>query len=388
MKWRPAFVTFLAIVVIAASALLLDRYAFSRRAPSTTLPPVAVAKMAPQLVVRAGATDDVYVLLESTASPKVNAIERSTNGGQSFVKMGTIPIASAPTSGTLLVDQLLFPNLQDGYAIGPLITTSKGTRSTLYATFDAGREWRAEEISPNTEIRQIAASATYLYALTQRCPDSTAPCSDLRLDRTPVSTRHWVELPVPAPLSKYGSVMNLTAFGNGVWLSTQDQLSAPWNSYVATSRNDGASFSVAVQPLLESVTACGLAAMSQETLWAICDDGMQAGQIPFSQDGGAHWTVDSSLSQLSSFHFGAFDPVTSELAFFVNGLTPSTLYTVTSGTATPVVEGTVPRAGNLTDLCFVNRDQGVGLFSGNGAVPTSALWSTSDGGAHWKKVLT
>jgi hypothetical protein len=344
--------------------------------------------MTPQLVTRAGATDVVYVLLDSAASPKLSAIERSTNGGKSFVKMGTIPITSSPTPGTLLADQLIFPNVQDGYAVGPMITTAKGRSSTLYATFDAGRRWRVEQISPNTEIRQIAVSANYLYALTQRCPDSTAPCTDLRLDRTPVSSRHWVTLPIPVPLSKYGSVMNLTAFGNNVWLSTQDQVSSPWNSYVATSRNSGGSFGVTIQPLLNSVTACGLDAMSQEILWAVCDEGMQAGQIPYSRNGGVHWTVDTSRSQLSSFAFGAFDPVTRDLAFFVNGRSPSTLFTVSSGTAEPAIVGRVPRAGSLTNLCFVNRDNGIGLFSGTGSEPSSALWSTSDGGVHWSKVLT
>ena len=95
--------------------------------------------------------------------------------------------------------------------------------------------------------------------------------------------------------------MNLTAFGSDVWLSTMNQVSKPYPSYIAISRNFGRSFSISVQPLLNSVTACGLEAMSYEVVWAICDDGNMHGQIPYSVDGGIHWSLKSSNDILSTF---------------------------------------------------------------------------------------
>jgi len=342
----------------------------------------------PQMVVRAGLTDDVFVLLEGKDFPHSNVIERSSNGGSSFVKMGSLPIKSAPTAGYLPINQLLFANANDGFALGYSVGTTKGTVSPLYVTVDGGTVWRTVEISSTTSIREIAVTANYLYAITSQCLGRNAKCSGARLERTAASSMSWVSLPIPAPLPKYASVMNVTAFGNDVWLSTMDQISNPYPSYVATSYNLGASFSIAVHSLLNSVTACGLAAMSTEVLWAICDQGNMAGQIPYSSDGGAHWAIKDSNEVLSSFAFGAIDPITSGVAFVVNERFPQHLYRVTSGTATPTVSGTLPKGRLVVGLCFVNQRQGLLLTNGNGSAPYSTLWYTNDGGTHWTKVFT
>jgi len=241
-------------------------------------------------------------------------------------------------------------------------------------------------ISPTTKINSMAASANYLYAITEQCVGNNVNCSNWRLERTLVSTTKWVSLPLPTPLSKYASVMSLTAFGSDVWLSTMDQVSKPWNSYIATSHNLGASFKVAVQPLLISVTACGITATSQKVLWAICDEGNMQGQIPYSSDGGSHWTVYGTNQVLSHFGFGAFDPINSRLAVAVNGNYPRTLFGIANSSAPPTVMGKTPRGSFATSLCFVNPTQGVLLSDGNGMAPVSTLWYTNDGGAHWNKI--
>jgi photosystem II stability/assembly factor-like uncharacterized protein len=127
--------------------------------------------------------------------------------------------------------------------------------------------------------------------------------------------------------------------------------------------------------------------VSLEVLWATCDDGNMQGQIPYSDDGGAHWIVRDSTSILSSFAFGSFDPVSSATAFAVDGNYPDRLYEATNGSTAPrVVASVLPKRFPLT-VCFVNARDGVVLVQGIGGGPNATVWSTQDRGAHWRRVL-
>jgi photosystem II stability/assembly factor-like uncharacterized protein len=196
-----------------------------------------------------------------------------------------------------------------------------------------------------------------------------------------------VSLPLPSKIAKYDIGLGFTAFGNDVWLNTMDQVSKPYPSYLAISQNLGARFRVSVQPVLQSLGACDLQAMSSQVLWAMCDDGNMQGQIPYSNDGGTHWIVKDSESILSSFAFGSFDPVSSATAFAVDGNYPDRLYVATNGSTAPrVVASVLPQRFPLT-VCFVNERDGVVLVQGIGGGPNATVWSTQDQGAHWRRVL-
>jgi hypothetical protein len=353
--------------------------------PATTSA-AAASNPIPQFVVRAGTSNDVYALLKDPAFPHANAIERSTNGGESFQRMGSLPISRFDLRYEPVISQLLFPTANVGVAVAYSAKSRLGTATPLYLTRDGGKTWSIHEISPTTEIQQITTTSRYLYAIAANCPKSDR-CSSWRLERSTLSALDWVSLPLPPKIAKYDIGLGFTAFGNDVWLNTVDQVSKPYPSYLAISRNLGATYSVSVQPDLQSVSACDLQAVSLEVLWATCDDGNMQGQIPYSDDGGAHWIVRDSTSILSSFAFGSFDPVSSATAFAVDGNYPDRLYEATNGSTAPrVVASVLPKRFPLT-VCFVNARDGVVLVQGIGGGPNATVWSTQDRGAHWRRVL-
>lgn len=334
----------------------------------------------PQIVTSVPATPDVYAFVVSSSFKHSNVVEQSTNGGASFRPMGSIPLAPTPSPEINPINQLVFPSAKTGFA-------TVVYESFFYLTRDSGRVWNKERIPGITEIRQIATTKTYIYAVAAYCPKTTVNCSDWRLERSPVSTLRWTSLKIPSPLSRYGSVMSVTAFGSAVWLSTMDQVSKPYDSYVAESRDLGESFHVSIQPLLNSVTACGIEAMSYDVVWAICDDGNMAGQIIYSDDGGDHWVLNDSNRVLSQFQFGSFDPVNERLAIAANGTYAGKLDAVTDASATPKVVGAIPNHRVVVSLNYLNGLDGVMLTQGIGPLPTSIVWYTDDGGIRWKKVL-
>jgi hypothetical protein len=341
---------------------------------------IPISELHPQIVTSVPATQDVFAFVVSSSLQHSNVVERSTNGGASFEPMGSLPLTTAPQPQIDPINQLIFPSATTGFAIG-------AAKSIFYLTRDAGRVWRKESIPGVTGIQEIATTRTYIYAVAADCPRTTVNCINYRLERSPVASLRWTSLRIPSPLYRYGSVMHITAFGSAVWLSTMDQVSKPYDPYVAESRNLGESFRVTVQPLLDSVTACGIQAMSVDILWAICDDGNMAGQIFYSDDGGEHWVVDDSNTVLSEFRFGAFDPVNSRLAVVANGMEAGKIDAVTNATARPTIVGAIPNHREVVGLDYLNARDGVLLTQGIGPQPTSIVLYTDDGGIRWKKVL-
>jgi hypothetical protein len=345
--------------------------------------------MVPELLVRAGTSGDVYALFESATVPGKNVIELSVDGDKRFRTMGSLPLHSGKAVDGPSVQQLIFANELDGVAL----LSAVGTASRLFVTHDGGKTWTTQEISPTTQIRELASTPNYWYAITSQCPASNVLCSQYRLERAPVSTMRWTALSLPSPLARFGSVMNVTAYGSDVWLSTMDQDTAPYPSYIAISHDFGLSFSISVHPVLNAVTACGVEAMSYEVVWAICNQGMMAGQIPYSDDGGHQWSLKETTFNeknyiLGSFAFGSFDPVNSAIAFAVDGNYPDRLYRIANGFALPEVVGSIPNGQASSTLSFVSERVGFLLTQGDGSPPDMTLLYTSDGGVHWSKVIT
>jgi hypothetical protein len=306
--------------------------------------------------------------------------------------MGSLPLKRGIAPDGPSVQQLLFANETDGAAVLSGVKTAEGTASRLFVTHDGGRSWSTDELSPTTQVVELASTPDYWYAITSQCPSNNVECSQYRLERAPVSTMRWTTLSLPHPLAEYGSVMNLTAYGSDVWLSAMDQETAPYPSYIAISHDFGQSFSVSVHPVLNAVTACGVEAMSYEVVWAICNQGMMAGQIPYSDDGGNQWTIKESFSDedpkyiLSSFAYGSFDPVTSSIAFAVDGNYPDRLYRIANGFEPAEIVGSIPNGTASATLCFVNEHVGFVLVQGNGGPTSETLLYTNDGGVRWSKV--
>ncbi|MGC2173878.1 MAG: hypothetical protein WA614_00290 [Acidimicrobiales bacterium] len=349
---------------------------------------VAPSGMSPSIVVRAGSSNVLYVLWESTTCMRQRCLrlERSNNAGQSFFDVTVPSVTPVRYEKQSPISQLYFANPSDGYALEYGSTGAKWTTTALFATFDGGRVWRRDRFAPNAQILSMASSESYFYATVDQCPSTTSKCSESRLIRSPVSVSKWTRLALPKRLAKYWlGNLSIAASGRNVWLTTQDQTSSPYSPFLATSHNDGRTFNVAVQADLTSVNSCSLMASSPDVLWATCDQGMMQGDVPYSDNGGASWQ-ESGQGLLGRFGFGVFDAVSAHLAYFINVFRQPTLFRVDSETSPARTQVRMPNRGDWISLDFTNAQQGVALSQGNGGGLHNRLWSTDDGGAAWSQV--
>jgi hypothetical protein len=342
---------------------------------------------APAIVARAGTTNVLYVLSESSTCSvrECLRLERSNNGGRTFIAESVPPVTKVLGGTTAPIDNLYFANPNDGYAEEFTSTGAKWETTSLFLTHDGGRTWSTESIAPHDSVYGFASSSRYFYAVTEECTvGRKGRCSHIQLNRSAVGTSTWEKLQIPRQILKYWGGIQVAAFGSRVWLSTQDQDSAPFSPYLATSRNSGDSFTVAAQPQLSSAGSCGLLPVSEEVLWAECDQGMMQGDILYSRDGGSRWQFNQN-SQLGRFAFGVFEPV-GTVAYFINEMAPRTFFLATNEASTPRAIGVMPGDFTWMTIDMTNGKQGLALSQGAGGSSLDILWRTTDGGEHWTRV--
>jgi hypothetical protein len=341
--------------------------------------PVASSRMNPVFLARAGTSSVVFVLLsEQCGHHTCFRLERTSDGGQSFSMVETPPIAGALPTGNLY--GLDFANPSDGYAL----SWSSGGRTALFATFDGGRSWHREVIRLDQRIEWITSTPTAFYAVSGTCPELNKSCDGWELDRTQASVSEWTGRPLPISIAHGLEPPQVAAYGSNVWLTGQQQ-STPYHALLATSHDSGRTFSVAIQSALSSVNGCGLEPSSPSVIWAQCDQGNMAGDIPLSRDGGAHWiTTNGSLT--GNFAWGVFDPVSADAAYFVNGWHPGALYRIVVQNERTQAIGRPPYP-ELSSMVFTSASSGMALSQPIGPSGRQVLYGTDDGGVAWRVLV-
>jgi hypothetical protein len=376
MTWRAPFAAAVVVASVLPLTSSLSTVSFASNVPFT-----------PAIIARAGTTDIFYVLSESNACGirECLRLERSDNDGRTFIPEAVPPVTPVLGGSVAPIGNLYFANPRVGYAEEFTSTGAKWATTSIFLTRDGGRSWARESVGAHVSIFGFASTSRYFYALTEQCSvGKKGRCSHIGLSRSSVGTSKWETLELPRQIRKYWDDFQIAAFGSRVWLSTQNQASAPYSPYLATSLNAGASFTVAVQPQLSSVGSCALLPVSDEILWAECDQGMMRGDIPYSRDAGVRWQYDQK-SQLGSFGFGVFEPI-GDVAYFINELHLRTLFRTRSEAATPVAVGTVPGSFNWLSLDITTAGQGLALSENSGGSSPDILWRVTDGGKHWSRV--
>jgi hypothetical protein len=369
-------VSFAAILALAGSLWAAVPSAI-QTASATTVPKL----VNPLMLVRAGQSDVDFVLWSATcAAAKCYRLERLSNGGQSGVFVAAPPISSTSGSSNN-VSSVVFANSQDGY----LVESAK-LGSDLYATFNGGASWQKEQIRPHQVVIWLTATSTKFYAVTSACASPGKACNDFQLNRSPVTSSAWSALVLPIDTDHNTQPPDVAAYGPDVWLTGQEQ-AKPYKSLLASSRLYGRAFGVTSEPTLQSVNGCEIEAVSAADLWAQCDQGMMAGTVPYSDDGGVHWILNER-GLLGQFNFGVFDPVSSDLAFFVDPLRKDVLYRVTNGATVIKAVGRSPDppTPGLLTLAFTNASQGLALSYPSGDLFTQFLYRTEDAGRDWIRV--
>ena len=239
---------------------------------------------------------------------------------------------------------------------------------------------------PHSFNLDVATNGKYFYALTVTCTTTAVrPCSHFALDRSSVTSTSWMKLKVPAIFSSLkNNNVSIAAAGSRVWMTTQNQISKPWPTYLATSTNDGTTFSVTVQPDLASVAECELISASSRVLWADCDGGNMDFAIAYSPDGGDRWQMPRGPSLLTQQGVEAFDPISNHTAYFVNGSRPGTLFRVSNETSVPRRVASIPKGRLWSSIVFTNANDGVMLTLQN--EPSVNLYGTDNGGVSWRRI--
>jgi len=369
MLWRGC-------VLVAAPALLALGLA-SGPAEGVSL---AGPEGHPVLLVQAGSSRAVFVLWSTTCNHHACfRLERTNNGGRSFSPIDVTPVAPWRGSATGNLVELVFANPRDGY----VVVSGRGLTTALYATFDGGRSWHREVIRRDQRVEWMTSTATAFYAVSGTCAVPDTSCGGWALDRTPASASHWTQRPLPFSTAHDLNPPDLAAHGANVWITGQQQ-SAPYHALLATSHDDGRTFSVAQQPSLSSVNGCSLDATSTSVIWAECDQGNMAGDIPLSRDGGTHW-ISASTNLTGKFAWGTFDPASPNTAYVVNGWHPGLLFRFTVENQRTQTIGRLPHA-EIAALVFTSESLGLALSQQIGPSGAQLLYRTSDGGVAWRRV--
>ena len=136
-------------------------------------------------------------------------VMRSSDGGKSFVRVGTLPAANY---------QIEFANREDGYAFGA--GGGRLDQSRLYWTGDGGKTWRFAlarfRYSP-PQVVVITDGRAYVLVVPENC-SAKGPCKSVQLASSPVTSDTWTERRLPLTVSEAENQFGWTAFGSNVWL--------------------------------------------------------------------------------------------------------------------------------------------------------------------------
>jgi len=399
--------TLLAVVVAAASALTVGTVLHLRSLPKpagshsgpagpTTHPSVSLAPtlgVGPPVTaadgflpedVTAVSSDQWWVLGFDTAGCTGAACTRilaTVDGGQTFASL-TTPAAA--------VTGLRFRDPEDGWAY---------SSTTVWSTHDGGAEWSATGF-PGLDIEDLETSGSYVYAIA--CSSTTGASSVCSLERSPVASDGWRQLPIPPDLlasvqvdagpvltaaSGQGDLatpMYLNVHGNDLWMAVSG---GAGDNRVLRSTDDGESFSEApICPGAGGITS--LYDVSPSVVWAVCYS--SALQEPWlSVDGGATFSALPAGAEPTSSLAGI--AATSASNAVVAG---DSLLLTTDGGST--FQTLYDNGSHWSIVGFTTSADGFAFSSSttpevtdpSGRLgPALTIWRTVDGGAAWYQLL-
>ena len=343
----------------------------------------------PYVVTRAGTSDVIYALWQKDGCDTRACIRltRSNNGGRTFANVTVPPVvAIKPGMGgvTPLIDDLEFANASVGYAVEAPNNGRNWQGSTYFVTTNGARTWRKVAVGPHPYNFGIVTTSRYVYALTAECPSKGPECGHFALRRAALGGTTWTTVSMPSTLLK-PPMSNLTVagYGNSVWVSAEDKAN-PYPGVLATSRNEGRTFTVRLQHNLQSPGNCGLLPMSNVVIWANCWQGMGDDSVVYSHDGGEKWQAQSS-GPLVVGSVDAFDPISARTAYFINGLHPDVINRIVDEASRPLAVCSLPAGHHWSSLVFTNARDGVALTLNDGP-PSLQLWGTDSAGKKWRRI--
>jgi hypothetical protein len=342
----------------------------------------------PYLVTRAGTSDVIYALWqeEGCATRSCLRLERSDNGGRTFRDVTAPPAAPIKVGmeGEIpLIDEMTFATASIGYAVEAPNNGRNWQSSSYFLTTNGARSWHKVTVGTHPYNFGVVATSQYVYALTADCATKGPGCDHFSLRRAPVGSGAWTRLTIPPTLLEPPFAnLALAGYGSSVWLTAEDK-SSPYPGVLATSRDEGRAFTVVLQQNLQSPGNCGLLPMSTSVLWANCWQGMGDDSVVYSHDGGEKWQAQST-GPLVVGGVDAFDPITAQTAYLINGSHPNVIEKITDEASRPTVVCSLPKDHYWSSLVFTNARDGVALTLNDG--PNLQLWGTDSAGKQWSRI--
>jgi photosystem II stability/assembly factor-like uncharacterized protein len=310
-------------------------------------------------------------------NPVCTSIVRTTDGGATFVGL------PAPTSlldlggqGQGRVNALSFVDPLDGY----VYDTNAG--GAFWDTHDGGEHWSQPGFLAGRELLAFGTGGAYAFALVGKCANGS--CTDVVLERSPVSSDSWSPTGVQVPAG-VGPVVAMTVRGPRLWLSLTTSQSQP-NQLLVVADGFGASYATYKSPCYQGLGG-SLAATSSQVVWAVCPTGMLAG-LWRSANGGTTWEQLTSVGQLPNSAILA--PASDTRAVVGPNPQGDLLVTGNAGATWAAVQAGTP-GYSWSWVGFLDPNTGAALRLGspppgwpwpNGPGPEQ-LWLTNDGGATW-----
>jgi hypothetical protein len=317
--------------------------------------------------------------LAPCSNPVCTSIVRTTDGGAHFsgvpAPTSVLDVGNGASGG---INTLRFADALDGYAF------DDNPGGAFWSTHDGGAHWAQPAFMPGHQLLGFGTGAGYAFALVASCPSGN--CSDVVLERSPVTADQWTALAVPVT-GGTDEFATMTVHGTDLWFSlttSSDQA----NQLLVASTNSGASFVTYQSPCFAGLAGT-IQASSANVLWAVCPTGMMA-EASRSTDGGAHWEALSALGQLEN---SAFLAPASDMTAVIAPSSQGQLLRTDNGGAT---WRSVPASGNGNSwwawIGFTDGNTGSALKVQTSAPPAwpwpngpspEGLWRTSDGGTTW-----
>jgi photosystem II stability/assembly factor-like uncharacterized protein len=317
-------------------------------------------------------SDNDYWVLGSVPCRRgrCTSILRTTDNGGTFVSLPTPPLKVANAAG--VQPTLRFADRVDGFAFVP------GVGGVLYATHDGGATWHRLALG---SVLGFATGAGNVYVVSARC--SLQRCTRYRFERSPVSADRWRAAAMP--FTPNGSIVDLTAHGQGIWLlGTPVGKERSRSDELARSTDGGATFVTGRGPCYPDLGG-ELAPTSARVVWAVCPTGTLAGAWR-SVDGGVTFAQLRSPELANS---ATLAPASREVAVLARG-GPSPLLRTKDGGVTWTRALTPPGATFWAWIGFTDADVGAALvqtrYQASAKVELEELWRTRNGGADWSRV--
>lgn len=315
------------------------------------------------------------------SNPVCTSIVRTTDGGTHFVGL---PAPTSPLdTGTGItggVNTLRFADAADGYAY------DSAPGGAFWDTHDGGQHWSQPGFISGHDLLAFGTGAGYAFALVGSCQGGT--CTNVVLDRSPVSSDQWTALSVPVPAG-VAAVATMTVLGSNLWFSVS--ANQP-NQLLVEGTASGASFKTGTSPCQSGLSGT-IQATSAEVLWAVCPSGTLA-QAFRSTDGGAHWVPLSTSGELPN---SAVLAPASDTTAVLGPTSQATLLMTSDGGATWQAVPGVGGAGSWAWIGFTDATTGSALVVASstpanwpwpkGPMPEQ-LWRTADGGTTWSGPVT